>query len=203
MKDYPIAEYFGSMQGEGSLSGSPAFFIRTQGCNVNCPWCDSKETWFESKSDFLSIDFLLKQAENYRHIVITGGEPCLHDLTELTTAFIEIGKTVQIETSGTSKILANRCSWITLSPKLNNPKKLLVLEENMIKASEFKFPIANFGDLEQVREFYKKNKDSMEGHPIWLQPISQCTSATFLCLKEAQFQGWKVSVQIHKFIGIR
>ena len=41
----PLAESFYSVQGEGYNTGRAAWFIRLGGCDVYCPWCDSKGTW--------------------------------------------------------------------------------------------------------------------------------------------------------------
>ncbi len=55
---YPINEIFVTIQAEGSFSGTPSIFIRLQGCNVGCPWCDTKHTWqldSNHQVDFLKI----------------------------------------------------------------------------------------------------------------------------------------------------
>ena len=40
-----VAETFRSLQGEGPSAGAPAHFLRLQGCDVGCRWCDTKYTW--------------------------------------------------------------------------------------------------------------------------------------------------------------
>ncbi|MDZ7680132.1 MAG: 7-carboxy-7-deazaguanine synthase QueE [Fodinibius sp.] len=47
--EYPLVEDFYTIQGEGFHSGRPAYFIRTAGCDVNCWWCDVKESWDEEQ----------------------------------------------------------------------------------------------------------------------------------------------------------
>ena len=47
---YSINEIFASVQGEGLLAGTPAVFVRLQGCPVHCPWCDTKYSWKEDGS---------------------------------------------------------------------------------------------------------------------------------------------------------
>ena len=44
-KFLPVSEEFYSVQGEGVNAGTAAYFVRLAGCDVHCPWCDSKETW--------------------------------------------------------------------------------------------------------------------------------------------------------------
>jgi len=120
---YGVNEIFHSIQGEGRWQGSPATFIRLQGCNVGCPWCDSKSTW--RKSDemlgvFTAPELLKQFIHVNRHTVITGGEPTLHNLQDL---ILEIRKAIspvfiQLETSGQNKIEGfGIFDWITWSPK--------------------------------------------------------------------------------------
>src|SRR3712207_2704657 len=82
----PVMEHFYTLQGEGFHWGKAAYFIRLGGCNVGCVWCDVKESWDASKHPAVSIDFLLEEIRKTpaRIVVVTGGEPLLHDLAELT-----------------------------------------------------------------------------------------------------------------------
>ncbi len=112
---------FETIQGEGVFTGVPAVFVRLQICPVGCSWCDTKQTWEALEEDETSVgDILVKTSDtptwasvdaddlvawykkqNYtaKHIVITGGEPCIYDLVPLTQAFENIGCQCQIETS--------------------------------------------------------------------------------------------------------
>lgn len=213
-KEYPINEYFGSMQEAGSFAGTPAFFIRTQGCNVNCPWCETKQTWSTQSEigaikdkktaseihEYLSSEILIHLAADYKHIVITGGEPCLYDLTELTTNFFAVDAMVQVETSGTVPILVHPFTWVTLSPNLHNTK-LPVLTKSVYRACEFRFHILNESCIKNVEKFLAEY--DVADIPIWLQPVSQSESATKLCLDTAREKEWKVNIQVKKFIGLR
>jgi asparagine synthase (glutamine-hydrolysing) len=62
--ELPIYETFHAWQGEGTHLGRSAFFIRTFGCPVHCPWCDSAGTWhpdyIPDKVDRLSVDLLVE-----------------------------------------------------------------------------------------------------------------------------------------------
>lgn len=213
--NYLINEYFHSMQGEGYFTGMPSCFIRMQGCDVGCNFCDTKYTWSfktkevphsELKSDSpqhasMRVDELLYIADESPHIVITGGEPCLQDLTPLTTDFIRDGKSVQIETSATVQIKAHKDTWITLSPKFYNPGKKPILKSCVERANEFKFPVAQISDLLIIDEFFEQwDRDD---RLVWLQPISQGKEATEVCLEEARKRGWRISVQTHKYLGLR
>ena len=76
MIEFPVMEYFYSIQGEGVYTGQPAFFIRLGGCDVGCIWCDVKESWDSDKHPSISEDSIVNQALKFKtkFIVITGGE---------------------------------------------------------------------------------------------------------------------------------
>lgn len=138
---YPIHERFYSFQGEGVHAGRAAFFIRTYGCPVRCPWCDSAGTWhakhkppvlLRMTATELAVEALAVNAE---FVVVTGGEPAIHDLTPLVTAVHELaGLPVHLETSGAFDTDAP-FDWITLSPK----REALPLLSMLNRANELKF----------------------------------------------------------------
>ena len=220
----PINEVFSSVQGEGSFTGTPSVFVRLQFCAVSCPWCDTPHTWQMIDSNKISFDqmlvktkdaptwsdtpievlieYLSKQPEE--HIVITGGEPCVYDLFELTDALANLGKSVQIETSGTSEIHAADATFITLSPKINMPGGLKVLASATYLADEIKMPVGKMKDVETLKEFLQAfDTFGTPPPPIYLQPLSQSEKATELCIEQARLNGWRLSAQLHKFLRIR
>ena len=81
----PIHEQFYSFQGEGVHQGRAAYFIRTYGCPIHCPWCDSAGTWHPDykakKRQRIPIDQLVRNAQKTaaEFVVITGGEPTIHN----------------------------------------------------------------------------------------------------------------------------
>lgn len=120
-----VSEVFYSIQGEGSFAGTPAAFIRLQGCPVGCSFCDTKQTWRSRSSERVSRDHILQDRErphtswanieaselvnwvegvSHRSaiVVITGGEPLAQaETVTLVQLLREAGRQVQIETSGT------------------------------------------------------------------------------------------------------
>src|SRR3954467_13329885 len=90
----PVMETFYSLQGEGFHQGRAAYFIRLGGCDVGCVWCDVKESWDADKHPKYEIVNLIAEIRKnipYSEgvwgeavVVITGGEPLMHDLGELT-----------------------------------------------------------------------------------------------------------------------
>jgi 7-carboxy-7-deazaguanine synthase len=213
-----VNEMFETIQGEASYTGTPAVFIRLQGCPVGCAFCDTKHTWetdvpvipvldMLKKTDdaencaSMTVDQIIRQLDNYsaRHVVITGGEPAMYDLTELTTAIIDSVRSVQIETSGTFEIRCAEDTWITVSPKFNMPGGLPVLRNALMMADEIKMPVGKERDIENIHELIVPESSC----DIWLQPLSQSAKATALCVKHAILNNWKVSLQTHKYLGVR
>ena len=97
----PVMEHFYTLQGEGKHSGRAAYFIRLAGCDVGCVWCDVKESWDISPDQYLTIEQLLTEVaqSNTDFVVITGGEPTMHNLKELTNALHTKGYEIAIETA--------------------------------------------------------------------------------------------------------
>jgi 7-carboxy-7-deazaguanine synthase len=220
----PINEIFSSVQGEGSYTGTPSVFVRLQFCGVGCSWCDTRHTWEKNASDEISFDmilaktkdaptwanvpfqilfsYLVQQPEN--HVVITGGEPCMYDLTDITTFLLANGKSVQIETSGTQDIRAHNRTFITLSPKIGMPGGYRVLDNSVYKANEIKMPVGKMKDVETLKRFLgDANMFTGDLPVVYLQPLSQSEKATELCIEQARLNGWRLSAQLHKFLKIR
>lgn len=165
---YPVHETFHSWQGEGVHLGRSAFFIRLFGCPVKCHWCDSAGTWHpdyiperiekREASDLASI----AAAASPEFVVITGGEPAIHDLGPLTHALAERGLPSHLETSGGFEIRGN-IDWVTLSPKWQR----LPLPENLGQAHELKLIVEDGTSIEMwIRELGHR----IGSKPVWLHP---------------------------------
>src|SRR6187402_2137160 len=97
----PLMEEFYTIQGEGYHTGTAAYFIRIGGCDVGCHWCDVKESWNAELHPPTAVDVIVENASKYSDtVVVTGGEPLMWDMTELTQRLKENGRKVHIETSG-------------------------------------------------------------------------------------------------------
>ena len=168
MKKYPIAETFLSFQGEGLHCGRKAFFIRFFGCNVKCPWCDSKYAWNGSAPESKTVAEIVAEVEknNANLVIITGGEPCLFDLRPLLKEFLSRGIECNLETSGTLPIIEDnsaKFSWIALSPKLF----MRPLEENLIRADELKMIVSTPAELPEYAEIAKR---AVNAKCLWFEP---------------------------------
>ncbi len=101
-----VNEIFSSIQGEGPNCGMPAVFVRLQGCNLTCKWCDTKYSW-GPEGRVMSVDNVLDlvvvKAKKTKFVIITGGEPLIQelDVRKLTGKLQELGFRSAIETNGT------------------------------------------------------------------------------------------------------
>ena len=146
----PVMEQFYTLQGEGFYQGRAAYFIRLGGCDVGCVWCDVKDSWDAARHPQLAIDDIVTEAQKYpgRLAVVTGGEPLLHQLDELTQALHAAGFQTNIETSGSSP-LSGSWDWICLSPK----KFKAPLPEVVPFANELKVVIFNKSDFAWAEQY--------------------------------------------------
>ena len=194
----PVMEAFYTLQGEGFHQGKAAYFIRLAGCDVGCVWCDVKESWDEDLYPLQSIEEIVANAKKNpaRLAVITGGEPTLHNLEDLTTALKKEKFSVNIETSGSSP-LTGEIDWICLSPKKFKPP----LPEILLKANELKIIVFNKSDFIWAENYAAKVSSSCK---LYLQP--ECEKATIVTpwiidyIKENP--KWQLSLQIHKYINV-
>lgn len=219
---YKINEFFETIQGEGSFTGQPSIFIRLQGCPVACSWCDTKHTWDINLDDSVSteimaskreestqwanmsveqiLDWVKKQGYQAKHIVITGGEPCMVDLTPLCAGFEALGYSTQVETSGTFEVRVTDKCWVTVSPKINMKGGYKILRSALDRANEIKHPVATEHHVDELQKLLAEHE--VTNTPIYLQPISQKQRATELAIETCIKNNWRLSIQVHKYIGI-
>jgi len=115
-----IAETFASLQGEGILTGTKSFFIRTSGCNLRCWFCDTPYASWHPEGRPIEIKTLVRQAvqSGCQHVVLTGGEPMLPaGCVELVRMLRDEGMHVTIETAGTV-YRSLTADLMSISPKL-------------------------------------------------------------------------------------
>ncbi|MDH5598605.1 MAG: 7-carboxy-7-deazaguanine synthase QueE, partial [Cyclobacteriaceae bacterium] len=133
--NYPVMEMFYSIQGEGFHAGTPAFFVRLAGCDVGCSWCDVKESWPTDNAQWLSDIQILEHIENSnaKIVIITGGEPLMYNLDDLTKTIKSKGYATHLETSGAHP-LTGTWDWITLSPKkFKKPENEIITKAQELK----------------------------------------------------------------------
>lgn len=194
----PVMEHFYTLQGEGFHQGKAAYFIRLGGCDVGCVWCDVKDSWDAGKHPLHSISSLVAEVKKHpgKIVVITGGEPLMHDLTELTAQMQAAGLRTHMETSGSSP-LSGRWDWITLSPK----KFKAPLPEVLPHASELKIVVFNRSDFAWAEQWASSVSPDCR---LYLQPEwSKADAITPLIIDYIKdHPEWQLSLQIHKYINV-
>lgn len=198
MKELPLMEAFYTLQGEGFYQGSAAYFVRLGGCDVGCHWCDVKESWEADKHPKTKVSKIVNDADETDAVivVVTGGEPLLYDLTQLTEQLQSRGLQTNIETSGSSKITGD-WDWFCLSPK----KFKAPLKEAYKAADELKMIIFNKSDLK-----YAEEQAALVGEDcmLFLQPEwdnrDEVTPMIINYIKDNP--QWQLSLQVHKYLNI-
>lgn len=178
-----INEIFYSLQGEGFHTGTPALFIRFSGCNLKCPFCDTRHEegrWMDDEEIWAEA-----AACPARTVILTGGEPSLWIDDALIDGLHRLGKYVCIETNGTRKVPAG-IDWVTCSPK-GEP---VVLD----RIDEVKVVFTGEEDVEVYRQLPAKQ--------YYLQPCS-CRNTEEVVDYILKHPAWRLSLQTHKWIEIR
>jgi 7-carboxy-7-deazaguanine synthase len=194
----PVMESFYTLQGEGFHQGKAAFFIRLGGCDVGCIWCDVKDSWDMERHPRIPVDEMVAAAAAHpgRIVVVTGGEPLMHDLTALTAGLRGAGFATHLETSGTSP-LSGEWDWICLSPK----KFKSPLPEIAQQANELKVVVYHRSDLSWAEEWAAR---TTPGCRLFLQPEwSRSAVVTPLIIDYIKSHPqWRFSLQLHKYIHV-
>jgi len=195
---YPVMEHFYTLQGEGFYAGQAAYFVRLGGCDVGCVWCDVKESWDAALHPVMSTEDICAEIAKHagKIVVITGGEPAMHDLAPLTEALHAAGLRVHIETSG-AHVLSGDLDWVTVSPK----KFKAPLAESLARAGELKVVVYHPSDFKWAEEHAAKVGKHCR---LYLQPEwsrrEQMTPLIIQYIKD--HPEWQLSLQTHKYINI-
>ncbi len=204
-----IQEIFRTFQGEGPFVGYPAVFVRLGGCNLACSFCDTE---FESFSE-MKLEDLLTQADElsgraegdftHRLVVITGGEPFRQPIENLCNELITRGYFVQIETNGTLYRKIHNDVSIVCSPKNTGSGYHKIRDDLRERIDAFKFIISAHDSL------YANVGDVGQGDiPVYVQPMDEYDEGKNkknleLTIKLAQENGYRISLQLHKLVGVR
>lgn len=200
-----VSEIFYSIQGEGITIGYPAVFIRFCGCNLRCPFCDTK--YALNCENYIEYKEIMSQIRRFsvRRIIFTGGEPALQD--DFIAFFI--GKNpdffYQMETNGT--VLPQKSilllDHITVSPKMF-ALNIDVLKEfkNKARSIEFKFVVSENFD-EEIELIRKIDLKPAVFQPIWEnESLSEYIQKTTKIIEKTKEKAPSIRVipQIHKIL---
>jgi 7-carboxy-7-deazaguanine synthase (Cx14CxxC type) len=213
---YTVKEIFKTLQGEGAQSGRPAVFCRFTGCNLwsgreqdrgtaICQFCDTDFVGtdgpgggrFASAADLaqaIGQAWASEQAwasdTSRRFVVFTGGEPLLQLDPDLIEAVHRLGFEIAVETNGTQEA-RDGIDWICVSPKAGAPLKQTSGHELKLVYPQRGIDPADLVDL--------------SFNHFWLQPMdgpdraANTAAAIAYCLAHPH---WRLSVQMHKLVGI-
>ena len=194
----PVMEHFYTLQGEGFHQGKAAYFIRLGGCDVGCVWCDVKESWDQEKHPQIDIRSLRFEVEKTPAdiVVVTGGEPLMHNLDSLTKELQQAGCKTHLETSGAYP-LSGHWDWICLSPK----KFKAPLPGILPHANELKVVIYNKSDFDWAEKYAGLVSASCK---LFLQPEwgKAATLIPHITDYIKSFPQWELSLQLHKYINV-
>ena len=194
----PVMEHFYTIQGEGFHQGKAAYFIRLGGCDVGCVWCDVKDSWDAEKHPMYEVGSLRSEVGKTpaEIVVITGGEPLMHNLDALTLELKNAGLKTHIETSGAYP-LTGQWDWICVSPK----KFKAPLQEILPLAHELKVVIFNRSDFDWAEKYaaFVSPKCKLYLQPEW-EKADQVMPLIIEYVKA--HPQWELSLQIHKYIQV-
>ena len=189
-----VKEIFYSLQGEGGRQGEASIFVRLSGCNLRCDFCD---TDFSGGEDMLWEQILL-QIRQYpcQWIVWTGGEPTLQLTDECLLFFKRAGFYQAIESNGHNRLSA-LLDYTVVSPKgLSDYAKNINPQVNEIRLPVRKNDsIPLIGLLPKAAHYYIS--------PIFTKEPAKTKANIDYCIEQIkQSTQWRLSLQIHKLIGI-
>jgi 7-carboxy-7-deazaguanine synthase len=194
----PVMEDFYTIQGEGHYQGQAAYFVRLGGCDVGCVWCDVKDSWNADAHPVISVSEITDRvkASGTPVAVITGGEPLMYDMTQLTASLQHVGIRTHLETSGVYQVTGS-WDWICFSPK-----KFKAPHPSIFPAAdELKVIVYNQSDFEWAEKHAELVGDHCE---LFLQPEwSREKEMVPLIIEYVKLHArWKISLQIHKYMNI-
>jgi len=199
MNKLPLMEQFVTIQGEGFYSGRCAVFIRLGGCDVGCVWCDVKESWEADSHPMLTIDEIVGSVKKHKtdFVVITGGEPTMHDISILVDELKKNNIYVAIETAGTNPVY-DGVDWVCFSPK----KFKKPVSEIYPNTNELKVVVFHKSDFRWAEKHAAKLTNP-DAH-LYLQPEWSKSSEILPLVLEYIHENpkWKLSLQTHKYINI-
>jgi len=189
-----VKDIFYSLQGEGGRQGEASIFIRLSGCNLNCDFCD---TDFEG-GEKLSLGQILLIIRQFpcRWIVWTGGEPTLQ-LTDKCLQFFKIAGYLQaIESNGHNR-LSKLLDYTVVSPKGSAD----YAAEINPKVSEIRLPVRANDSIPPIESLPEAAFYFLS--PVFTENPEETKANIAYCVEQVKLHPeWRLSLQVHKWIGI-
>lgn len=214
-----VNDIYQTIQGEGRYAGTPMVVLRLHGCTVGCSWCDTKQTWHFANSE-PTLEAALGENRKYwtgperkiaetvagvantrsrpiEWVMLTGGEPCEQEISNLVLELRNSGFKVNLETSGSASLPTVRPDWICVSPKMAFRKPLQTVLD---AADEIKLVICTAAELERNLEWLLPLQKA--GKHISLQAVWGSKVASGIVIDACMEYGFTLSLQTHKYLGI-
>jgi 7-carboxy-7-deazaguanine synthase len=208
---YAVKECFLTLQGEGVQTGSRAVFLRFAGCNLwsgreadrasaQCNFCDTDFVGTDGRGGgkFADAEMLADHVagiwagdDDWRLVVITGGEPMLQLDEALIAALHERGFRVAVESNGTLEATPG-IDWLTVSPKAGTEVVQRSGDELKLVWPQEGIDPADFEDW-GFDHFLVQPMDCADGH-------AAIAAAIGLAMERPK---WRLSLQAHKAVGLR
>jgi organic radical activating enzyme len=203
-----VNEIFYSIQGEGYWIGTPMVFVRFAGCNLRCPWCDTK--YALSGGHLMGIGEILEAIRTVANhqivpVCLTGGEPSIQKIDVLISVLHTAGYRVHMESNGTTPPEGyGAIDWLTISPKLYDGIPTQPNEDAVRYANEIKVVLDSEEACEWAQAFEDIPADIGRYRALYVQPESMRPEMMELCVRFVKENPkWRVSPQLHKILNVR
>lgn len=212
----PVIEQFVSIDGEGPTAGALAAFVRFQGCNLRCSWCDTAYSWDASVAPQWRTTADLHQwilDSGCRNVTLTGGEPLIQKEIAALLQLLgqEAGLTVHVETNGAVDLrpFKKHCPYenihYVVDYKLPDSKmEERMLHDNFLQVSAndvYKFVIASDRDLLRAVELIRKHQLT-DQCLVYFSPVRERIEPLRIVevMRQQMLNGVRLQLQLHKYI---
>ncbi len=216
MQKLNINEIFVSVNGEVNKwgQGSPAIFIRLQGCNLSCCYCDTKQAQSKADYDPIITKHLLTEIESYgiKRVTITGGEPLLQEsVFDLIEQLLFNQYQISIETNGSIKIpeewigWRNLCWVVDYKPEYSS-KMIWENYLNLMDTDWIKFIIKDRIDFARAISIKNKLQDQNCRASFAFSPVGagpELAGQIVQWLIDNEISDVNLNLQIHKIISVK
>lgn len=209
MASYLVKELFGpTIQGEGAHAGMPCVFLRFAVCNLRCSWCDTdfdREGAAQMTADEISTALIELDVNGSRTVVVTGGEPTLQWDADIAGALRGAGFRVHMETNGT-RVPEAPVDWLTVSPKPHfHAAGECLVGARELRPHECKVIVDDTVDAEALAGwesmYSSKQPPQLFLQPCWGDDYERSLARTLELIQRRP--RWRLSVQLHKLVGLR
>lgn len=210
-----VNEIFYSIEGEGIRAGFPCVFVRFNGCNLNCSYCDTKYAQKKTKTD-MPVEAILQEVLSYGcpYVTLTGGEPLQQpDISRLVSKLLGKNLEINIETNGSisprdvlDNLLSNKKVIITMDYKCTSSgmssRMLLSNFMSLYTQDVLKFVVGTHEDLEEALRVINILKLQGVTPNIFFSPVFGQIEPKEIVefLKTYGLTQCRVQLQLHKFI---